>query len=50
MLTMYRDTPSRAATCVFGSPSAHANTIRARDANARDDFARRAHRVNDSGH
>ena len=43
--TMSRDTPSRAATRVLGVPSAHANTIRARDASACDDFARRAHRV-----
>jgi len=27
-------------------PSAHANTIRARPANACDDFPRRAHRTN----
>jgi hypothetical protein len=43
---MSRDTPSCAATWVFGVPSAHANTILARIANACDDFARRVHRVN----
>jgi hypothetical protein len=43
---MSRETPSCAATRVFGVPSAHANTIRARIANACDDFARRVHRVN----
>jgi len=44
--TMSRDTPSCAATAVFGAPSAHASTIRDRIANACDDFARRVHRNN----
>ena len=38
--------PSFAATCLLASPSAHASTIRDRNANACDDFARRAHRTN----
>jgi hypothetical protein len=42
----HRDTPNWAATRVFGVPSAHANTIRARIANACDDVARRVHRTN----
>jgi hypothetical protein len=44
--TMSRETPSCAATRVFGVPSAHANTIRARIANACDDITRRVHRTN----
>jgi len=34
------------ATSLFDKPSAHASTIRDRNANACADFARRAHRVN----
>ena len=44
--TMSRETPSLAATCVFGVPSAQANTILARIAKACDVFARRVHPVN----
>jgi hypothetical protein len=46
--TMSLETPNWAATRVFGVPSAHANTIRARIARACDDFARRVHRPNAS--
>src|SRR3981189_532939 len=37
-------TPNRAATSLFVEPSAHASTIRARNANACEVFARRVHR------
>src|SRR5674476_476268 len=37
--------PTRAATVLLSTPSAHASTIRERNANACDDFARRDHRV-----
>jgi hypothetical protein len=47
LLTVFGLTPRSAATCRFVAPdAAHANTIRARNATACDDFARRDHRVN----
>src|SRR5690606_28922006 len=39
-------TPNRVATSVLDAPAAHSSTIVDRNANACDDFLRRAHRVN----
>ena len=43
--TVAADTPSAAATSLLDTPAAQANTIRERNANAWDDFRRRAHRT-----
>ena len=43
--TVPRVTPSRSPIAVFDPPSAHANTIRHRNANACALFSRRAHRA-----
>ena len=42
--TITAEQPSRAATALLSTPSAHANTIRDRNANACEDFARRDQR------
>ena len=44
--TVAADTPQSRATSLFAWPSAHASTIRERNANAWEDFRRRSHRTN----